>query len=976
MKGHATRGFFFLLFACGWSAAQTGKGQQAANPAPSGATQQQIPAQLYLLGQLPITRTDAEANLVNRWWDHKQPHYIWYRVYESKSVAIPLVLAPMTCGQKPEEWRPRNPGDTAGLDPYVVANYDDRFVRACAGADRDAATPSQPSQNRNPLKLGDGLIIAIYDPESLLERFDVREIGLTIQTSNGTVLNTDPVRPSFSASGGSAPSGGGAPSTGGPGGVNYSYNVESPNLKKALNKILESTPKNEREGVKRNTLSQPAKPQPHPQFRYIAWAANPLLGDVVLNVTITTQGPAPVPLTVRTDPSGGTITINGAVPPSPTVTFPSGTVVTAEALTNPGYSFVRWSDGATSVKDTIAIGSNPITVTAEYVDETYPVPVTVVVNPAGLIFASGAVSAAGCSGGTTVWMCHPPPPPGNITVSAPAYGSLNGYQYRLQNWSSGGSCDGGATSCQISLGKEPVVLVANYAKGLPANPPLSLAAVLTGGAGLTGLLARAGGNGYILPQAVQAATGDILNIDVPAQQQIGPMRYDSGVWVPSFVDPYTILPGRTTLTANFTATTVGPPAAGDSQLTIKTVPGGLFVSRPISAGNEVFLKDGSAVTGPVGTIFSLDASLPQYQNGMLYKFQSWSDGVSGAQRVFTLTDAPGNLTATFSAVAAATTTIPVTVTTDPPNLQFSVNGISQRSSGVMYFSPGASVALNTSAVQSSLAGVQYTFSGWSDAGGGNAAAGGGSASTAHNFTIPNGQQAGGQQQQQTGGNVGGNTGGNQASQNPPLSASVTAVFTQSAPGPTEQSMTLLNTNYPQTHNLSRFNIASGLAVTYLGKSSPSWSRVETSPAVTCGAGVPQPCIPSPALYQTVENQPNTLAYDPVLFFMVYPFRLDSERKWHPRDFLHPALDFGLSLSSPSTDFFVAVSEEAFVRGVQFTGGVHVGQVNELSPTAGVNDPTSSAAPVTITRWHGFLFGGLTFNLNFIQTLFGGGKGGG
>jgi hypothetical protein len=101
--------------------------------------------------------------------------------------------------------------------------------------------------------------------------------------------------------------------------------------------------------------------------------------------------------------------------------------------------------------------------------------------------------------------------------------------------------------------------------------------------------------------------------------------------------------------------------------------------------------------------------------------------------------------------------------------------------------------------------------------------------------------------------------------------------------------------------------------------------------------------------------------------MIYLWRLDSERKWHPAD-MRPALNLGLSLSSPSTDLFFGLSSEVFFRGIQVTGGRHYGKVNELIPS-GVNDPTSGSSPSTVTRYHPAWFIGVTFNINFIQTLF-------
>jgi phosphoribosyl-AMP cyclohydrolase len=186
----------------------------------------------------------------------------------------------------------------------------------------------------------------------------------------------------------------------------------------------------------------------------------------------------------------------------------------------------------------------------------------------------------------------------------------------------------------------------------------------------------------------------------------------------------------------------------------------------------------------------------------------------------------------------------------------------------------------------------------------------------------------------------------------------------------EKLLTLLNVTYAQVHSLYTFNIATGMIYSWLRN--PSWTREETSGAIPCPSGQTG-CVPVPEMYATVAN-PAPREIDPVLFFTVYAFgKFDAERKWHWTD-LKPEPSIGLSLSSPSTDFFGGGSSEVW-RGVQVVYGVHRGKINALTPTL-TNDPTSSAAPLTTTHFANKFFFGVTFNITFIQTLFGGGKGGG
>jgi hypothetical protein len=198
----------------------------------------------------------------------------------------------------------------------------------------------------------------------------------------------------------------------------------------------------------------------------------------------------------------------------------------------------------------------------------------------------------------------------------------------------------------------------------------------------------------------------------------------------------------------------------------------------------------------------------------------------------------------------------------------------------------------------------------------------------------------------------------------------------------EKSLTLLNASYAQVHNLYTYNIATGLIYSFLRNQ--TYSRVETAPPSGCTTGSASSCV-SPELYATVAN-PTSPTIAPALFFTVYVLgssdaprkwgflgRFDAERKWALSD-LAPQPSVGFSLSSPSTDFFEGFSSEVW-RGVQIVYGVHTGKVTYLAPTY-TNDPTSSAAPITSTHFRNKFFFGVTFNITFIQTLFGGGKGGG
>jgi hypothetical protein len=176
------------------------------------------------------------------------------------------------------------------------------------------------------------------------------------------------------------------------------------------------------------------------------------------------------------------------------------------------------------------------------------------------------------------------------------------------------------------------------------------------------------------------------------------------------------------------------------------------------------------------------------------------------------------------------------------------------------------------------------------------------------------------------------------------------------PVPTpDQWVTLLDIAYPQVHTRATYNIATGIVWSSLRN--PSFSRLQSST--------------SPPAYKTVATL-GSVTIDPALFFNVYLRPYDSETRWHTSDLYKSiAAGAGFSLSSPANDYFFGLSTE-IRRGVQLIGGVHVGKVTELAPVLIPPDPTSSTAPATKQRFTGKGFVGLSFDIDFIKGLFGGG----
>jgi hypothetical protein len=168
--------------------------------------------------------------------------------------------------------------------------------------------------------------------------------------------------------------------------------------------------------------------------------------------------------------------------------------------------------------------------------------------------------------------------------------------------------------------------------------------------------------------------------------------------------------------------------------------------------------------------------------------------------------------------------------------------------------------------------------------------------------------------------------------------------------PSDQTLTLLNMTLPQSHTISTYNLAAG--VVYSSIRSYTFGVVNSSTVQT--------------------GRSHTV--DPLLFLTAYWlqhwFPMDAERDWRPSD-LVPGFSFGLSLSSPSTNYYVGLSSEFLLRNVQLTGGLSIAKESRAAPGL-----TMGTSPNTVQRFSEGWFVGLTFNISgFIQGLVGSAKSG-
>jgi hypothetical protein len=182
--------------------------------------------------------------------------------------------------------------------------------------------------------------------------------------------------------------------------------------------------------------------------------------------------------------------------------------------------------------------------------------------------------------------------------------------------------------------------------------------------------------------------------------------------------------------------------------------------------------------------------------------------------------------------------------------------------------------------------------------------------------------------------------------------------------PSDQTISLLNLQFAQSHSLSYYNLASG--VVYSMVHSPTFG-------FSCNTASPPVCTP------VRTNNPRIV--DPVLLFTIYPKPWDAESHCpHQFCLTHlktnpPGINFGFSLASPTSSFYVGASFE-LLRNFQVVAGYNFAKEPTLSSIQ-PSPATSSSTPTTVQKYYSAPFFGVTLNISgFIQSLFSAGGGGG
>ncbi len=172
--------------------------------------------------------------------------------------------------------------------------------------------------------------------------------------------------------------------------------------------------------------------------------------------------------------------------------------------------------------------------------------------------------------------------------------------------------------------------------------------------------------------------------------------------------------------------------------------------------------------------------------------------------------------------------------------------------------------------------------------------------------------------------------------------------------PPDQTVSLLTLQLPQSHSKSYFNLAAGMVVSTVRR--PSF----VVPAGLTGSNT------SDAQRKTTDNP----TLEPVLLLTFYPFPIDAEQPctpvaclWHNA----PGLNFGVSLTSPTSSFYFGLTLE-LVRNVEVVLGDNLQLVTAL-PSPAIPISNTASTPVTQQSFANGFFGGLTFNVSgFIQGL--------
>ncbi|HLJ46478.1 MAG TPA: BACON domain-containing carbohydrate-binding protein [Bryobacteraceae bacterium] len=382
------------------------------------------------------------------------------------------------------------------------------------------------------------------------------------------------------------------------------------------------------------------------------------VGALTLTATFKTQ----YQLATAASPIAG-----GSVSPGTGNFYDASMMVNLSATANSGFQFVNWTGpvaSSTNASTTITM-SAPATVTANFVGLAN---VTIQTSPPGLQFSVDNQGAQTAPQTLSLTVGQH-----TITVVGNQPGAT-GTQYVFTGWS-----DGGAASHSITV-SSATTLTASF----KTQYQLTVTASPTNG-------------GTVSPASGFVDAASVVNVTATANSGFQFTGWTGPVTSQNSASTTVTVNTPVTLTASFTALTT---------INVQTSPPGLQFT--IDGGTAQNAPQTVSLT--VGTHTLAVAASQATTGGVVYQFLGWADGPTSASRSITATSTPATFIANFLPQA------PLTITTNPAGLQFTIDGGAPQTAPTVLSLPPGLHTMAVAGVQTPSTGTRDIFTSWSDGG--------------------------------------------------------------------------------------------------------------------------------------------------------------------------------------------------------------------------------------------------------------------
>jgi uncharacterized repeat protein (TIGR02543 family) len=436
-------------------------------------------------------------------------------------------------------------------------------------------------------------------------------------------------------------------------------------------------------------------------------------------------------LTTSVDPSAG-----GTISPA-SGWYTSGATVQVQATPAAGYYFTGWSGDLAGTQKSASIAmTGPRTVTANFARN---INVTITTSPPGLQYTVDGITETSPSTITVI--------PGSVTLTigapSPQSGG-SGTQYAFSSWSDGGlqthqitpTADGTytanfgtryylTTSVDPSAGGTISPASGWYTSGATVQVQATPAAgyYFTGWSGDLAGTQKSASIAMTGPRTVTANFARNINVTITTSPP--GLQYTVDGITETSPSTITVIPGSVTLTIGAPSPQSG--GSGTQYAFSSWSDGGLQTHQITPTADGTY-------TANFGTRYYLTTSVDPSAGGTIspasgwytsgatvqvqatpaagYYFTGWSGDLAGTQKSASIAmTGPRTVTANFAR------NINVTITTSPPGLQYTVDGITETSPSTITVIPGSvTLTIGAPSPQSGGSGTQYAFSSWSDGG--------------------------------------------------------------------------------------------------------------------------------------------------------------------------------------------------------------------------------------------------------------------